>query len=62
VAGVAIGPTVVGAGTRHLPLSRTHAPATKPGSEADEGQMYSTVVSGGGAGVRGANVGSRDVN
>ena len=29
---------------------------------ADQGQMYAVVVFGAGAGVRGANVGSRDVN
>jgi len=28
--GVAVGPTVVGAGTRHLPPSRIHAPVTNP--------------------------------
>jgi len=27
---VAVGPTVVGAGTRHLPPSRIHAPVTNP--------------------------------
>jgi len=65
VAGVAIGSVrsaVVGAGrgrlTGHLPLPRIHAPVTDPG----RGQMYSTVVFGGGAGVRGGNVGSRNVN
>ena len=28
--GVAVGPIVVGAGTRHLPPSRIHAPVTNP--------------------------------
>ena len=28
--GVAVGPTVIGAGTRHLPPSRIHAPVTNP--------------------------------
>jgi len=28
--GVAVGPNVVGAGTRHLPPSRIHAPVTNP--------------------------------
>ena len=28
--GVALGPIVVGAGTRHLPPSRIHAPVTNP--------------------------------
>jgi len=28
--GVAVGPTVIGAGTRHLPFSRIHAPITNP--------------------------------
>jgi len=51
VAGVAIGPTAVGAGTRHLPPPRTHAPATNPRSVAEQGQMYSTVF-GREAGVR----------
>jgi len=30
MAGVAIGPAVVGSGTRHLPRPRTHAPVTNP--------------------------------
>jgi len=28
--GVAVGPTSIGAGTRHLPPSRIHAPVTNP--------------------------------
>ena len=28
--GVAVGPIVIGAGTRHLPPSRIHAPVTNP--------------------------------
>ena len=28
--GVAVGPNVIGAGTRHLPPSRIHAPVTNP--------------------------------
>jgi len=49
---------VVGAGTRHLPPSRTHAPATNPRRT----HMYVTLFSGEVAGVRGAIVRSRNVN
>jgi len=54
VAGVAIGPAVLGAGTRHLPPRRTHAPITNPPQlqPSNPGQTYATVASGG-AGVRG---------
>jgi len=45
-----------------IPPPQTHAPTTCPHQGADQGQMYVVVVFGAGAGVRGANVGSRDVN
>ena len=62
VAGVAIGPTVIGACTQHLPPSRIHAPATNPRLGQTRDKCTRLLFSGEGAGVRGANVGSRDVN
>ena len=51
--GVAIGLTVIGTGTRILPPSQTHAQhvsgkGTNPRKGADQEQMYSPVVFGGG--------------
>jgi len=53
VAVLAIGPAAVGAGTRHLPPTRTHAPRNWP----SPGQTYATVVFGEGRVCEGANVG-----
>ena len=59
MAGVAIGSVrsaVVGAGTGHLPPSRTHDPVTNPRL----GQTIDRLFSGEVARVSGANVGSRE--
>jgi len=41
VAGLALGPTVIGIGTRHLPPSRTHAPVTNPRYGRRTRQLFS---------------------
>ena len=53
--GVALGPIVIGAGTRHLPPSRIHVPVTNPpyGADVRDSCFW------GGASVRGANVNCR---
>ena len=51
---------VVGAGTGHLPPSRTHAALTNPRLEQTRDRCTRRLFSGEVAGVRGANVGSRE--